>query len=253
MQIIYFEDSTHESLATQLANQYVMTRIIPVNPDNFNKIFQEEWEKNGVSAAKTGIIYRYNKKKIFSDNDSISFQKALVTPVQAIDAKRTAGVQAWAMIHWTEIVKHTTPKVLWSIIAYFIVLIWVSLSFLKKPQEKETPANPDCIPCEEIPDNPDYIQLGKMTLKLESKKLYIGDRLCHIAPADFNLLELFIKTPKHLLTKEDIKNAFWPKDNNPENKIYSHISTLKSSLKDFPEYQIVTEKGGYRLVISSNE
>ena len=207
LEIIYFEDSTHESLATQLANQYVMTRIIPVNPDNFNKIFQEEWEKNGVSAAKTGIIYRYNKKKVFSDNDSISFQKALVTPVQAIDAKRTAGVQAWAMIHWTEIVKHTTPKVLWSIIAYFIVLIWVSLSFLKKPQEKETPANPDCIPCEEIPDNPDYIQLGKMTLKLESKKLYIGDRLCHIAPADFNLLELFIKTPKHLLTKEDIKNA----------------------------------------------
>ncbi|WHX09445.1 winged helix-turn-helix domain-containing protein [Phocaeicola dorei] len=88
---------------------------------------------------------------------------------------------------------------------------------------------------------------------MESKKLYIGNRLCHIAPADFNLLELFIKTPKHLLTKEDIKNAFWPKDNNPENKIYSHISTLKSSLKDFPEYQIVTEKGGYRLVISSNE
>lgn len=105
LEIIYFEDSTHESLATQLANQYVMTRIIPVNPDNFNKIFQEEWEKNGVSAAKTGIIYRYNKKKVFSDNDSISFQKALVTPVQAIDAKRTAGVQAWAMIHWTEIVK----------------------------------------------------------------------------------------------------------------------------------------------------
>ncbi|HAY23590.1 MAG TPA: winged helix family transcriptional regulator, partial [Bacteroides sp.] len=29
LEIIYFEDSTHESLATQLANQYVMTRIIP--------------------------------------------------------------------------------------------------------------------------------------------------------------------------------------------------------------------------------
>ena len=253
LEIIYFEDSTHESLATQLANQYVMAQTNSVKPDHFNKIFQKEWEKNGIFAAKTGIIYCHNKKKVFSDNDSISFQSALVTPVQMIDARQTASVQAWAMIHWTEIVKHTTPKVLWSIIAYFIVLIWVSLSFLKKPQEKETPANPDCIPCEEIPDNPDYIQLGKMTLKLESKKLYIGDRLCHIAPADFNLLELFIKTPKHLLTKEDIKNAFWPKDNNPENKIYSHISTLKSSLKDFPEYQIVTEKGGYRLVISSNE
>ena len=234
LEIIYFEDSTHESLATQLANQYVMTRIIPVNPDNFNKIFQEEWEKNGVSAAKTGIIYRYNKKKVFSDNDSISFQKALVTPVQAIDAKRTAGVQAWAMIHWTEIVKHTTPKVLWSIIAYFIVLIWVSLSFLKKPQEKETPANPDCIPCEEIPDNPDYIQLGKMTLKLESKKLYIGDRLCHIAPADFNLLELFIKTPKHLLTKEDIKMLSGRKITIPKIKYIVISPLLNPHSRTFP-------------------
>lgn len=49
------------------------------------------------------------------------------------------------------------------------------------------------------------------------------------------------------------KNAFWPTDSNPENKIYNHISTLKSSLKDFPKYQIVTEKGGYQLVISPNE
>ena len=107
METIYFEDSIHESLATQSVNQYVMTRIIPVNPDKFNKIFQEEWEKNGISAIKTGIIYRHNKEKAFSDNDSISFQSALVTPVQTIDAKRSAGVQAWAMIHWTEIVKHT--------------------------------------------------------------------------------------------------------------------------------------------------
>ena len=94
-----------------------------------------------------------------------------------------------------------------------------------------------------------------MTLKLESKKLYIGDRLCHIAPADFNLLELFIKTPKHLLTKEDIKKGIVVYYARILRQVgtYEIIELLKSSLKDFPEYQIVTEKGGYRLVISSNE
>ena len=209
LEIIYFEDSTHESLATQLANQYVMTRIIPVNPDNFNKIFQEEWEKNGVSAAKTGIIYRYNKKKVFSDNDSISFQKALVTPVQAIDAKRTAGVQAWAMIHWTEIVKTYHSKSVMEYHCLFHCLdMGVSVISEKTTGKKKLPPIRTAYHVKKIPDNPDYIQLGKMTLKLESKKLYIGDRLCHIAPADFNLLELFIKTPKHLLTKEDIKKCF---------------------------------------------
>lgn len=242
MESIYFEDSIHEALATQLGNQYVMTKIIPVDPNYLNKIFQKEWEKNGISAIKAGIIYYHNPKKAFSDNDSISFQSALTTPVQVIDAKKTAGVQAWAIIHWTEIVRHTASKVLWSIIAYFIVLLWVSLLFLKKPQEKEIPVNRDCI------------QFGKMTLKLESQKLYINDQPCPIVPTDFNLLVLFLNAPEHFLTKEDIKNAFWPKEDKPDNKIYSHISTLKSSLKDFPEYQITTEaQKGYRLVISSNK
>ena len=239
---ISFEDSIHESLAIQLANQYVMTRVIPINPDNFNKTFQKVWEKNGVSAIKTGIIYSHNKKKAFSDNDSISFRSALVTPVQTIDTKRSVGVQAWAMIHWIEIIKHTTPNVLWSIIAYFIALVWISLSFLKKPLEKDISASQNCT------------QFEKMVLKLESQKLYINNQPCPIAPADFNLLLLFIHAPEHFLTKGDIKNAFWPKEDNPDNKIHNHISTLKSSIKNFPDYQIITEpKKGYRLVMYSNE
>ncbi|WP_455673167.1 winged helix-turn-helix domain-containing protein [Phocaeicola sp.] len=242
IETIFFKDSTYESLATRLANQYVMAKVIPVNPDEFNEIFKKEWEKNGGSATKTGIIYCHNKKKIFSGNDSISFQSALVTPIQTIDAKKTIGVQAWAIIHWIEIVKHTTQKVLWSIIAYFIVLLWISLSFLVKQQKKD------------VPTSQDYIQLGKMILKLESTKLYIDNQSCPIAPIDFNLLVLFVNAPDYFLTKEDIKNAFWPTDDKPDNKIHNHISTLKSSLKGFPEYQIMTEqKKGYRLVISSNE
>ena len=130
LEIIYFEDSIHESLATQSGQPVCDDKDYPVNPDNFNKIFQKRMGKpNGVSAIKTGIIYRHNKKKAFSDNDSISFQSALVTYTQTIDAKRTAGVQAWAMIHWTEIVKTYHSKVLWNIIAYFIVLVWVSCHF----------------------------------------------------------------------------------------------------------------------------
>lgn len=242
METISFEDSTNESLAARLVNQYIMAEVIPVNPDEFNEIFKKEWEKTGISAIKTGIIYCHNKKKVFSGNDSISFQSALVTPVQVIDAKKTVGVQAWAMIHWAEIVRHITPKVLWSIFAYFIILLGMSLSFLIKTQKKIAPINQDSL------------QLGKMILKLESKKLYIDGRPCPIAPTDFHLLVLFIKAPNYFLTKEDIKNAFWPTEDKPDNKIHTHISTLKSSLKDFPEYQIRTEPyKGYRLVVSSNE
>jgi len=220
----------------QLANQYVMAQVIPVNPDSLNKAFHKEWEKHGITNIKTGIVYRHNQKKRFSENDSVSFRTALVTSVQMIDGKKTAGVQAWAVIHPTEIIKHIPFKASWSIIAYFLALSWYSLSPLKKPRNKDIPANPDCV------------QWEKMTLKPESQKLYINGQPCPIAPADFNLLLLFVKAPEHFLTKEDIKNKFWPKDDNPDNKIYSHISTLKSSLKIFPGYQILTLPKGYRLV-----
>lgn len=75
-----------------------------------------------------------------------------------------------------------------------------------------------------------------MILKLESKKLYIGDWFCYIVLVDFNLLELFIKMFKYFLIKEDIKNVFWLKDNNFENKIYSYIFIFKFLFKDFFEY-----------------
>lgn len=242
METISFEDSTYESSAIQLANQYVLAKVIPVNPDKFNERFEKEWEKNGISTTKTGIIYCHNKKKTFSGNDSISFRSAIASPIQVIAAEGTIGVQAWAIIHWTEIVRHITPKVLWSIIVYFVVLLWVSLSFLLKPQKKAAPTNGDCI------------QLGKMTLKLESQKLYIDGQLCSIAPIDFKLLVLFINATDYFLTKEDIKNAFWPTEDKPDNKIHNHISTLKSSLKDFAEYQIMTEHNrGYRLILSPDE
>lgn len=237
IETISFEDSTHEYSALQLANQYIMAQVIPVNPDSLNKTFHKEWEKHGITVLKTGIVYSHNQKKRFSENDSVSFRSALVTPVQMIDSKKTAGVQAWVVIHPAEIIKHIPFKALWSIIAYFLALSWYSLSLLRKPRDKDIPANPDCI------------QWGKMTLKLESQKLYINGQPCPITPADFNLLLLFVNAPEHFLTKEDIKNKFWPKDDNPDNKIYSHISTLKSSLKIFPEYQILTLQKGYHLVL----
>lgn len=93
----------------------------------------------------------------------------------------------------------------------------------------------------DIPASQNCTRFEKMVLKLESQKLYINDQPCPIAPADFNLLLLFINAPEHFLTKEDIKNVFWPQEDKPDNKIHNHISTLKSSIKNFSEYQIITE------------
>lgn len=240
IETISFEDSIREHSAVQLASQYVMTQINPVHPDSLHRIFCKEWEKNGVAATKTGIVYSHKQRKRFSANDSVSLQSAFVTPVRMIDGRKTAGVQAWAVITWTEIVGHFSAGMWVAFVTGFLALSWFSLFLLKRQRHKEMPATIT---------RPDYLQIRKMTLKLESQKLYIDGQPCPLTPADFNLLLLFVKTPEHFLTKEDIKNCFWPKEDCPDNKIYTHISTLKAALKRFPGHQIMTLRKGYQLVL----
>lgn len=50
------------------------------------------------------------------------------------------------------------------------------------------------------------------------------------------------------LTREEIKETFWPTDENASEKIDTHISNIRRILKNFPQYQVVTIRGkGYYL------
>ena len=54
------------------------------------------------------------------------------------------------------------------------------------------------------------------------------------------------------LTREEIKQEFWPKDVNAGEKIDTHIKTIRKILKDFPRYQVVTVRGkGYYWKVDS--
>lgn len=238
IETIIFKDSIDEHIAEQLVNQYVLAKFSPINPDNFNDIFRSAIKNNKI-AEKTGIIYCYNGKKQYSDCDSVSPQSAIITHPQIIDIKATASVQAWTDCNWIIILQNTTLKTLLSAIAYGMILLLVSILLYIHKDKKE-----------DIIEYGENIEIGDLLLQKDMQRIYIKGEMCPIRRADFKLLLLFVQAPNHFLTREDIKNAFWPKEDNSDNKIYSHISTLKSSLKDFPKYQIIRETGrGYRLIL----
>lgn len=238
IETIIFKDSIDEHIAEQLVNQYVLAKFSPINPDNFNDIFRSAIKNNKI-AEKTGIIYCYNGKKQYSDCDSVSPQSAIITHPQIIDIKATASVQAWTDCNWITILQNTTLKTLLSAIAYGMILLLVSILLYIHKDKKE-----------DIIEYGENIEIGDLLLQKDMQRIYIKGEMCPIRRADFKLLLLFVQAPNHFLTREDIKNAFWPKEDNSDNKIYSHISTLKSSLKDFPKYQIIRETGrGYRLIL----
>lgn len=77
-------------------------------------------------------------------------------------------------------------------------------------------------------------------------------REMHLTPMQEQLMDMFTAAPDHILSKETICAALWPKKEHPENTLYTFISRLKVTLKDQSGMDIVNIRGKeYQLVDSS--
>lgn len=237
---ILFKDSIDEQIIHQLVDQYMLAEFTPIIPNDFNAIFKEELRKKGIT-DKTGIIYRHNDIPHYSDNDSISPSLAFRTHIKMLDIKNTISVQGWVDYSWGTLLKHTDAKNLWTILLFYIASLVVVLFKKKRTKNIEKPA------IKEI--NLNYCEVGKIKLDLKKRLLYIDNVECSITNMDFDLLKMFFKAPDHYLSREDIKKAFWPKEDLVDDKINTHITSLRNKIKNLEGYSIKTIRGkGYCLV-----
>lgn len=239
---IFFKDSIDEQIAHQLVDQYLFSQFTPIIPNDFNAIFKEELRKKGIT-DKTGIIYRHNGIPHYSDNDSISPSSAFRTHIKMLDIKNTISVQGWVDYSWGTLLKHTDAKNLWTILLCYIASLVVVLFKKKRTKNIEKPAIKE--------NNLNYCEVGKIKLDLKKRLLYIDNVECSITNMDFDLLKMFLKAPDHYLSREDIKKAFWPKEDLVDDKINTHITSLRNKIKNLEGYSIKTIRGkGYCLDIS---
>lgn len=236
---ILFKDSIDEQTAYQLVNQYMFAQSTPIIPNKFNVIFKEKLKDKGIT-GKTGIIYRHNGIPQYSDNDSISTHSALRTHIKMLDIKNTVSVQGWVDYSWYTLLKHTDTKNLWIILLCYTTSLTVALFKKKRTKNIEKPIIKV--------DNINYCEVGKIRLDLKKRLLYINGTDCPITNMDFDLLQMFLKAPDYYLSREDIKQAFWPKEDLIDNKINSHITSLRNKIKNLEGYTIKTIRGkGYCL------
>ena len=236
---IFFKDSIDEQIAHQLVDQYIFAQFAPIIPNDFNAIFKEELKQKGIT-GKTGIIYRHNGIPQYSDNDSITPRSALRTHIKMLDIKNTVSVQGWVDYSWNTLLKHTDTKNIGIIIVCYIASLIVILFKKRRRKNVEKPIIKV--------DNLNYCEVGKIKLDLKRRLLYIDGVECPITNMDFDLLHMFLQAPDYYLSREDIKQAFWPKEDWVDDKINSHITSLRNKIKNLEGYTIRTIRGkGYCL------
>ena len=227
---IEFKDSIDEEVAERLLGQYLLAKIHPIDSDTLNHILQEEFKKY-VKGSKTGIVCTNQGVSQYSANDSLSIHRSFVhlAKPRVLDIKNTVRVQPWISTAPWYVVRNMHDGAFWSLLAFFFVLLWVSLSSWEE-------------------DDPNKVKFGKMILNKEAKKVTIHGKECKLRNQEFLLLLLFVEKPNHTLSRNEIRCAFWKDEQGTDNRVSNLLSTLRNALKDFSECQIIAnEEDGYEL------
>ena len=160
-----------------------------------------------------------------------------VTPLYTLDIKQAVGIQIWMKITWAMVLQNIDLNVALSLVVYFITLIWFTISVFKDEEEDE---NKVCI--------------GNMLINKEAGKVYIGGSELKLRKGVYHLLLMFVEKKGHTLTRKEICQYFWPRQDNTKNNLHNLISSVRKSLQNYPEYQLITnEDESWSLIVSNSE
>lgn len=225
-----FRDSVDEESAKRYLTQHLLEKVCQLNPDHVKKLFQERLEKKEIE-AQVGVLCLRDSVLHWSEGDSIVPDEAYSTPRQILDITGKLKIQAWADYSVGTIVAHLDPVVY----VFLILLIGVFMYIwpVRKPVEEKTE---------------DELLLEGMSIDVEKQELNINGVSCVMPKLDLAILMLLYERKGECVTREEMKQQFWPNDDNAGEKIDTHIKTIRKILKDFPNYQVITVRGkGYYL------
>ena len=227
--IYSFKDSLDEETARTLLNQYILSQLKPLKTDELNAAFQSALADHGIT-GKSGVVCYDRQMPQYSGNDSLIPSSACFTPRYTLDITQKLRVQAWADYDSKTLLKHTDNTLFW-IVGQFALIIILLLCYRKEKR-------------------PDGNISHHMQIDLEKQELFIDGTQCNIRRLDLYLLNILFEKAGTCIDRDEIKQAFWPTDDNANEKIDAHIKAIRSVLKDFPAYRLVTVRGkGYYLSV----
>ncbi|MBP5514849.1 MAG: helix-turn-helix domain-containing protein [Bacteroidaceae bacterium] len=90
--------------------------------------------------------------------------------------------------------------------------------------------------------------MGKALSLSDGHFLDAGGRELHLTPMQRQLMEMFLSSPSHELSKEEICEALWPRKDDASDTLYALISRLKGVVESQTSLRITSERGrAYRL------
>lgn len=216
-------------------NEYVLSLACPVKAVELVSLFRLRLWHKGIT-GESGVVCYAQHKSHYSNGSSQKPSRAYSTPRYTLDIAKSVKVQAWMAYDASTVIGYLNPvaKVFFLLsLLLALVLAVCPISFFK---HKDKTLHTKVPPGQGI-----EIDLDKQSLRIDNLP-------CSIQKLDLALLDILHRNMGQCVSREHIKQSFWPTDDNANEKIDTHIKTIRKVLKDFPHYRLITVRGkGYYL------
>ena len=217
----------------RLLNEYVLSLACPVKATELDALFRQALKRKGIS-GRSGVVCQVQSKLHYSADSTQQPRRAYATPRYTLDIAKTVKVQAWMDYGASAVISHLSP-----LARVFVPLsLFCALGLILYPA---------LVPgCRKL--LPQVLPAQGIDIDFDKQSLRIDGSPCTIQKLDLALLDILHRNMGQCVAREQIKQAFWPTDDNANEKIDTHIKTIRKVLRDFPRYRLVTVRGkGYYL------
>ena len=259
---ITFKDSIYTSTADKYIQQLQMAKTsYAICPDELAQIFRD---KLSAKEYPSGIIYRYKDHAQYSRNDSISPQTAYRTPVKSVDFLGYIRIQGWVNYDFLAPIRYM-PYSLWYILILELLVI-AGLSgviYRHSKQQAPYPEKQEQVPLSEkeeeqasYPENQQEDNKQSVSTPIlfdwDNKRVIIQEISYKMCKLDMQILSMIHECNDYFITRQKIKEEFWPNSINAEHNINTHINSIRKALKDTGYELITIKEKGYKLILTDN-
>lgn len=87
-----------------------------------------------------------------------------------------------------------------------------------------------------------------LIVEFDSRNVYVDGNKVDLTPKEFDLLNLFVRNPNRVFTREQILNQVWGYDFFGDDRtVDTHVKMLRESLKDYRKFIVTVWSVGYKF------
>lgn len=95
-----------------------------------------------------------------------------------------------------------------------------------------------------IAPSDDIMTVGNLSLCCDDNCIYNGQQQrIKLTPLEYQLMEMFYRSPKHSLSKEDICSTLWPRKDDATETLYALVRRLKKIVESHSNLRIIADRG----------